>query len=548
MENSHSNGAVWKRWGKRGGFALAVVIGILLLIQLLFNLFAKDYLKQKITTAIEASNRRAKATISNLSLFTLNRQIKLEDIKIWRYVSAADTTESPPVSDSLSIRSITLSGIEIYPLIFKGQLALRSITINSPSLYAARSTLSKGKLRKTNPSAYVYQRLKHHFRHPKIDELQINNFSVSVRKKVEGDPIMTIKNFSINFSNILLDSVWITNHPLLPSKKFQGTVDNLRWQNSKYYYLKTGSVWFSSRDSSAMVKDISLYPKIPRYEFSRTAGHEVDRITLEISTLMIDGFDINSLIEDSHLAGRTIEIKHSDLDVFHNKIPPAAPTQRHTFPHLLFRRLDLPISIDSLKISDANITYTEQENLVPKPGAIRFQHTNATIHNLYNYAYSDTISLPITMHATTDIMGTGRLNADFSFPNNTSGRHHITGSLGPMPMEILNRTVENLGSVHIESGKIHALNFDMDIGPEKSKGTLKMYYTGLQIKIIDFDTDKEKNQKQFKSFLTNTFVIKKDNKPPLREGTISYKREPKKSIFNYWWKSLLSGLKSSIGL
>lgn len=541
--------AGWKRWSKIGGIALASFIAILLLIQLLLNFFAGSYLKQEIAAAIKTSNRRVGVTISNLSLFVLNRQIELENVKIWRHAPALDSTSTPPVSDSLSIKKLTLSGIQIYPLLFKSRLALRDITVNAPTLYTTKSTLSEGKLKKTNPGAYAYQKLKPYFKYLKVKNLRIRNFSASVRNKVGADrPIMTIKKLNAHFSNIRLDSVWIKDHPLLPSKKYQGSVDEIQWLNSKFYYFKTGSAWFSSRDSSAMIKEISLQPKIPRYEFSQTAGHEVDRIALQIPELTIQGLDISSLIEDRRLMGRMIRLKNTKLNIFHNKIPPAAPTRTHTFPHLLFRRLDLPVAIDSVAISNADITYTEQENLVPKPGSIHFQHTDATIHNLYNYAYSDTVSMPITMHASTDIMGAGRLNADFTFPSNTSGRHHISGTVGPMPMTILNRTVENLGLIHIESGKLHSINFDMDIGAEKATGTLKMHYTNLKVKIIEFDSIKEKNQKQFKSFLTNTFVIEKENKPPLRKGTISYEREAQKSIFNYWWKSLLSGLKSSIGL
>jgi hypothetical protein len=52
-----------------------------------------------------------------------------------------------------------------------------------------------------------------------------------------------------------------------------------------------------------------------------------------------------------------------------------------------------------------------------------------------------------------------------------------------------------------------------------------------------------------KSVLANTFKVKSDNTGEnIRTGAINVEREINKSVFNYWWKSMLSGLKSSIGL
>ena len=54
----------------------------------------------------------------------------------------------------------------------------------------------------------------------------------------------------------------------------------------------------------------------------------------------------------------------------------------------------------------------------------------------------------------------------------------------------------------------------------------------------------------FASFLANTFVI--NNKSPngknLRVGEIYFERDKQKSIFNFLWKSLLSGIKPSLGI
>ena len=51
------------------------------------------------------------------------------------------------------------------------------------------------------------------------------------------------------------------------------------------------------------------------------------------------------------------------------------------------------------------------------------------------------------------------------------------------------------------------------------------------------------------SFFANTFIIKSNNPNNLifRKGDIFFERDKKRAIFNYWTKTFLSGVVSSIG-
>lgn len=417
--------------------------------------------------------------------------------------------------------------------------------------YTLKKNISalKNTASRKNLNASIVKQIK-----PLSNALQIDNFEIRHLSiywgaaPSESYSNTKIQNFNADFSKVRIDSSWAQHHPLLPSKIFYGSAESLRWGKSQFYHFKTANIWFSSKDSSIIVKSIALEPKIPRYEFSHTAGHETDRITLHIPSVIFQGLNFNTLIRDRRWVVQNIRLKDSKLEVFRNKIPPAGPAKKHIFPQLLFQRMELPISVDTVTISNADITYSEQENLIPEPGTVTFENTNATLRNLHNHLRSNSTSKPIIMRASSDVLGSGHLTARFTFPYNNSGTHYISGSFGSLPMKKLNQTTKNLGAVQIESGQIHSMNFDMELGPTESTGSLNMNYSNLKIKILEFDETKKQNPKQFQSLLANTFVIKKNNKPPLRTGTISFERNPEKSIFNYWWKSLLSGLKSSIGL
>lgn len=103
----------------------------------------------------------------------------------------------------------------------------------------------------------------------------------------------------------------------------------------------------------------------------------------------------------------------------------------------------------------------------------------------------------------------------------------------------------------IESGWLQNLDFEFTYGNDQSEGIMNFEYENLKIHTLK-KKNVEKNPLQaVKTFIANTFVIKTDNLQSdknFRQGEIQFERNKKKSIFNYWWKSLLSGFKSSTGI
>jgi hypothetical protein len=56
----------------------------------------------------------------------------------------------------------------------------------------------------------------------------------------------------------------------------------------------------------------------------------------------------------------------------------------------------------------------------------------------------------------------------------------------------------------------------------------------------------------FKTFIVNNFIVRKDMDATVpqekRTGKISFDRDQNKSIFNFWAKSMFSGIKSAYNL
>ena len=146
-------------------------------------------------------------------------------------------------------------------------------------------------------------------------------------------------------------------------------------------------------------------------------------------------------------------------------------------------------------------------------------------------------------------MGKGRINAYFNLPiGDPMNSHSFQGSLSPMKIDEINPMIKHVAFAEIQSGEVNDLDFHAQANENVSNGTMKFGYENLKINLLEKGSDE--GSKELISFLANTFVIKSAN--PLggrfREGQMHYERDQRKSILNFWWKTILSGFKDTLGV
>ena len=149
------------------------------------------------------------------------------------------------------------------------------------------------------------------------------------------------------------------------------------------------------------------------------------------------------------------------------------------------------------------------------------------------------------------VMGKGLLEANFKFPLSQPNKQPvITGTLHEMKLNRLNPMFNYVAAVEIESGICHQMDFNFTYDEYQSSGQLAFNYNNLNIHFINDKRGNEErnNNDELLSFISKAIITKTSqrNDNNIRSGKIKFKRDPKKSILNYWWKSLFSGVKSSV--
>lgn len=317
------------------------------------------------------------------------------------------------------------------------------------------------------------------------------------------------------------------------------------------YRLKADEIDIATARRTIDIVNFQLQPLLSRQESLHRFEHANSRAKLMTDQVSLYGFNFDKLINKSEWHAHGLDINGPVLEIFRDKRLPHDESRRPPLHQKMLFNLDQPIDIEQVNIEDGFISYAERAPDATQDGVITFEDVDVEIRNVSNLpqALQDQQMLEIQMNAL--VMGEGQLNAFLRFPVDTSALNFsVKGSLGPMELTHFNRILEPSAFVHIKEGSNQDLQFRFAGNAHKTSGSMEFRYDDLSVLMID----KEKGQAGFEekigSFLANAFVLKAHNPKSvfLRIGNIASERDPSRAMFHYWWQSILSGVKSSIGL
>lgn len=517
------------------------------------QIFVSFYLDKQLKET--AMNRFHKATggaynleIDNIDLWILGRELNISDLKITKNEKGAGT------DIRATLEHLNISSVGVINYLINKNLKINDIEFINPEIYITVPGKKESKDQETDlnsMSQKLSEAVLQELNSLSISDFRISGFSsVYNRADLPFDTLASISDSDIHLYNIKIDSTFLEDERILPADNIAMTFRDIRHHTTNgLYRLSADQLEFSSANGQFNMDSLQLDPKYPKVEFAEQVGHEIDRITLKLDHINWEGIDAEQLNRGSGISSKYIALETVDLDVYRDKRPPAPPENYPPLPHEMLRSIPIPFSVDSLSLMNSNIRYTERAPETEEAGYIEFADLSATFRNLSNNEKRWAQGENPTLHAETKVMGKALLTADFTFAaNDSSNQQHIKGNLEAMDMEPLNETLEPLAFVRIDDGKILRLNFEMTLGEKHAGGQVTMLYEDFKISLLNKDLSEDRIDKKVLSALANSLKIESENKnEDPRIGKVDFERDKEKSTFNYWWKSLLSGLKTSIG-
>lgn len=444
-----------------------------------------------------------------------------------------DTTCIYP--EFISVAKVRAEGIALLPLIFRKVLSIDRLYLDSSRMVLRENALfhlDSTTQRKNEFTLKVDQLIM-----SAADYVYTDSARCQVLTSFKSD--MTLTNLHLDFH---------------VSKPLEYDATSISFESSeikvpdKLYTYRIRRLMVDVFNKTVRVDSVEVVPDAGKVEFGRKYGFEIDRFDGVVPYIKAEGLAFT--FNDSLQVKASLAEAQFYLKIFRDKRLPFVRKSK-LLPVPALRALPFHLIIDSLKVIKSYVEYEEFAEGASEGGRIFFDNMYAVFNDIDNRASSG--QTRFSAHAS--LLGKGDIDVFVTFPLQESKRATIRGSVKDFNIPEINSMLTPTTQIKVESGHMKELSFNFSFNAIRSDGEIELNYENL--KLITFkDEEKTKGDEpekdNLKTFIMNTFIFKKnmdeDVPEEKRKGTIMYMRDNSRSIFNFWSKSLVSGIKSAYNL
>jgi hypothetical protein len=316
------------------------------------------------------------------------------------------------------------------------------------------------------------------------------------------------------------------------------------WENR--YELGIQFITINEVDSFAEMGSIYLKSTLSTEDFFESLNYRTDHFFADLSGLEIQNLDFSQIKKGERFSSSYISVDSLDLHVTLDKRVPRNPEKQNPpMPLEALANTPIPIFIDSLFVSHADIRYSEIDEEGARPGTITFARTSINISAIY----SD-LSAPVVVTARSFLENAGEINTEFRFDMEEDvSITRIKGSVGRFNITLLNNILEDLEGIRINDGTIYRSDFIYTMRGKNASGFFEVHYDNLSIEQINRVDHDQGFRNRLASFFMDQIAMRSSsqhNGEDFRRGEIDEEQVPEKGFFNFVWISLRSGMMDAV--
>ena len=512
---------------------LKILLGIVVLVLILLFLTkvaVEPWIAKKIEVTINEKYNDYQIGIGKVNISFLKSGITLENLTI------SSKLEQGGIKDLTGeITSIKLKGINLTKILFEKEIDIGEVTIFNSCLRGKMSFSGK-----SGPPIISGLNIR-------IDHLFFNMIDLTFGNKLSSKTYL-VKDGLLNVYDLHVSKQDTLSASLI--NQFDFEAEKLLFVSSdSLYTFKANHFNYSETTKILAADSLSIHPNYTDYAFTARSKFETDRIEATFRNILVHDFSASSYIKSSNLIGSYIEIGEMDVNAFRDKRKKFLHINKPTFQNMI-SNYPASINIDSISLLNGNVTYTEHAEQANEPGRINFTGVNAKLYAITNDTVYKTKKAYLKLNINAMLMGKGKMTIQlkgrlFDRQNTFS----LNGTLSGMNASELNPMLEKNAFMYAKSGRIDAMNFSFKANNTKATGEMTLLYHGLEITVKNKKTDDTTAIKErISSFLANIKILNSNPLPgkEVRRGVIENERDQERFLFNYCFKSILSGIKSSL--
>jgi hypothetical protein len=483
----------------------------------------------------------------NLKVDLIRRSVTFENVN-WKFPK-----DTSIFNQGGFIRRFNIEGISILSLFRESNIHINEIVFDSLDLLKRIERFSRKDSLPENETFNFYSLIGGQIPGVDVNTIRIKNGNATwldpESKKVWGkiNNVQFIANsFTLDSATAATNNGWFSFKNIL----MEGLTGELYLADS-LHKIKTAKIQLDYQNNKVIIDSLRLIPLFSKSQMSQVIRFQTNRFELSVPRITITGFGMKRIMVENELRIEKVLVEGLGLTAFRDTNHPRAPNHFPSLPQLALQHAHLNIKIDSVSIRNAFIEYEQLSEKTQQVGNISFEKMDAELRNITNDSVSYQHNAHATLQVSTQLMGISKLTVNVVFNlSDPNGDHWIIGTLGKLDLTTMNKVFEPLTAVSIRSGLLDQLNFNMRLNNDVSDGEVTFLYSNLKIgKLNENHLDYHDFDNSIKSLLANTFIIKKSNPSGERDsriGIVHYKRAKEKSIFDFWLKSLLDGMQSTV--
>ena len=546
------------KWHKVTLISAGTFVALLLVAAFFVNKYWSPILSSRVRDAvINGTDSLYTVDFSAAELHVLEGRILIYNINL-----KVDTNEynrrkarglAPNNLFNVHVKRLILSHIHPFKLYYKHIIDIDRITLNSPDVQLSyQLNHTKDTVNKDHRTAW--QKINKTFKYIHVGDIFLNDIKFKY-KDYSGNKleVSELKEMNLQASDLLIDSATQTDRSrLMYCKNIVADLNDYRGNTSDgLYKFNIKKLKLSTEISQLMVKGATFEPVNPHTFFEKT---DKDRIAFGIDSLWLNNFDYLNYHKYRIINASSMVIHGGDVSLFTNPNKSQAFRDKiKSFPSVAIYHIDANLKIDTVRIKHLNITYSEHTKKSNLDGSIHFNSTSGTLLNVTTNKDALQKNNLTRINLTTYFMNRGKFETAFVFNmTDPNAAYSYTGHMGPMDLSVVNTATMPFAMIKITSGTLKSLDFKFDANRHHNKGKVAVLYNDLKVKLLKPDTvHSTLKGKIVASLFANIFILKHDNPdgPGVapRISYVDFKRPDNFSFFKSIWRSLLLGLKPSVG-
>ncbi|PCE65993.1 hypothetical protein [Sediminicola luteus] len=518
---------------------------VLVLVLVAVNALVSRTLEKKLTDFIvENPSGWYSAEVGQVRFRLLRGLLEVDDVVIHPKTETLDsvTSRTKALTD-IRMRSLRISGIHILKALIQSKIEVEELLFDGLQIQTYRNGNFKKADKKTGSLDLDAIPL------GKMQGVRVDQ----IRFKALELAVMDLRDSSYLFRNDPLD-IKTSGFEIIPNDADGFRMRSLQEQlkigavqvgmDRMHYNAGFSELVYDFAKGDLLVKDLVIDPQKSNQEMAALYPNSKDVVHVKLPEFKVHGLQLARMVRGHGVYIDSIGIHDLELQLYKDKGKPFHAAKTKKLPHLALQQMTDSLRIEKVKVQNASVLI--QEKLAKRDTLLTIDISRIVAELNHITTITPLAQTPMRLNLDGVLMQKAPLELYMEFPLQ-KGYHDFSfrGSLGAAQLCLFDSALFPAIGLKVLEGDLDSMTFKGTANATASQGSMIMLYHDLEAHVFKVNSLEEN---KFLSWAVNTLVKKANptRKKKARVAVMHFKRDPYKSVGNYLWKSILSGITNTM--